>query len=350
MKSSGFCLRNYAQGQPRSILGQSIYGIEYLMESHATPLLLLPQSKLVENTVRFLQSKNWKIDTQKCGRYWICSQNLVSSLTKTKFYNRVSIPPLEMEVSLLDFSSKGKCSIPMRNIEIWEKRAHKLIAVNSHADLFSSAACMQQQTMSMPAFSRLLEAVAKWIKPATAMSTILTTEIFQARRDAVLATSKLLLENSNYELHNAPINSKTLFGNKIGSCQGQFWGPTNPVSAPLTVIADFLIYLFSEKKYQISTIKGYRSISNTLKFKTGNRIGSNPVLSELIWSFELQRPVQRSLTPKWDLSWVLVCLQKAPYEPLHKASKLHVTLKTACLLALATFTPFYANSSTLSIG
>ena len=50
----------------------------------------------------------------------------------------------------------------------------------------------------------------------------------------------------------------------------------NPVSAPLTVIADFLIYLFSEKKYKISTIKGYRSmISYTLKFKTGNRIGSN---------------------------------------------------------------------------
>ena len=76
----------------------------------------------------------------------------------------------------------------------------------------------------------------------------------------------------------------------------------NPISAPITVIADFLIFLFSEKKCQISTIKGYRSmISNTLKFKTGNRIGSNPVLSELIRSFELQRPVQRSLTPKWDI-------------------------------------------------
>ena len=51
----------------------------------------------------------------------------------------------------------------------------------------------------------------------------------------------------------------------------------NLVSAPLTVIANFLTYLFSEKKYQISTVKGYRSmISNTLKFKTGNRIGSNP--------------------------------------------------------------------------
>ena len=107
--------------------------------------------------------------------------------------------------------------------------------------------------------------------------------------------------------------------------------------APLTVIAEFLIYLFSEKKYQISTIKGYRAmISNTLKFKTGNRIGSNPVLSELIRSFELQGPVQRSLTPKWDLSWVLVSLQKSPFEPLHKAYKLHVTIKTAFLLALAT--------------
>ena len=47
------------------------------------------------------------------------------------------------------------------------------------------------------------------------MSTILATEIFQARCDAALATSKLLLENSNYELRNAPISSKTLFGNKI---------------------------------------------------------------------------------------------------------------------------------------
>ena len=59
-------------------------------------------------------------------------------------------------------------------------------------------------------------------------------------------------------------------------------------------------------------------------------------MSEFIRSFESQRPVQRSLTPKWDLSWVLACLQKAPYEPLHKASRLHITIKTAFLLALAT--------------
>ena len=64
--------------------------------------------------------------------------------------------------------------------------------------------------MSVQALLRLLEAVAKSIKHAMAMSTILATEIFQARCDAVLATSKVLLENSNHELRNAPVNSKTL--------------------------------------------------------------------------------------------------------------------------------------------
>ena len=53
-------------------------------------------------------------------------------------------------------------------------------------------------------------------------------------------------------------------------------------------------------------------------------------------SLELQCPVQRSLTPKWDLSWVLVSLQNSPFEPLHKASQLHITIKMAFLLALAT--------------
>ena len=55
MKFSGFCLRSlrpieeYAPAKPLS-------GIEHFMESHATPLLLLPQSKLVENIARFLQN------------------------------------------------------------------------------------------------------------------------------------------------------------------------------------------------------------------------------------------------------------------------------------------------------
>ena len=149
-------------------------GIELLMESHANPLLVLPQSKLVENTARFLQSK---IDTEKCGRDWICSKNLVSSLTQTEFYKSQSqyfstdnITLLESEASLLDLSSKGKCSIPIKKILNYGKRARKFIAIISFADLFSAAyLCMQQQTMSVPALSSLIEAVAKSIKHATAI-------------------------------------------------------------------------------------------------------------------------------------------------------------------------------------
>ena len=61
-------------------------------------------------------------------------------------------------------------------------------------------------------------------------------------------------------------------------------------------------------------------LSNTLKFKGGEKIGSDPFLSELLRSFELDRPVIRSLTPKWDLSCVLWSLTKEPYEPLTGAS------------------------------
>ena len=75
---------------------------------------------------------------------------------------------------------------PIRSIETWEKRARKLIVINSHADLVSFVAylCLQQQSMFVPALSRLLEAVAKLIKHATAISMSLATELFQARHDA----------------------------------------------------------------------------------------------------------------------------------------------------------------------
>ena len=149
---------------------------------------------------------------------------MITSLAPTKFYLSQSqncptdnLPSLEADSSLLDVSNNGRSAIPIKNLEAWEKKARNLIAINSLADLFSSAAyfCLQQQSMPVAAFSRLLEAVAKSIKHATAMSTTLATEIFQASRDAALASSKLLLESFSYELRNARIHSKTLFDGKI---------------------------------------------------------------------------------------------------------------------------------------
>ena len=91
----------------------------------------------------------------------------------------------------------------------------------------------------------------------------------------------------------------------------------DPIQATPHIVADFLTFLLSVKKCQVSTIKGYRStISNTLKYKTGYDFGSHRVLSELIKSFAKQRPVDRPLAPKWDLAFVLSHMCKAPYEPL----------------------------------
>ena len=79
-------------------------------------------------------------------------------LAPTKFYKSQNqylptetIPPLEANALLLDLSNKRRCSIPAKNLKAWEKRARKLIAINSHADLFSSAAylCLQQESMSV---------------------------------------------------------------------------------------------------------------------------------------------------------------------------------------------------------
>ncbi|MCG7878355.1 MAG: site-specific integrase [Candidatus Thiodiazotropha taylori] len=111
----------------------------------------------------------------------------------------------------------------------------------------------------------------------------------------------------------------------------------NPSKATPDIIADFLIYLFKDKNCQVSTIKGYRSmISNTLKFSSYFDIGNDPVLSELIKSFQTQRPVNRPLAPKWDLAFVLTFLCKEPYEPLNAASLIHLSMKTAFLLTMAT--------------
>ncbi len=99
----------------------------------------------------------------------------------------------------------------------------------------------------------------------------------------------------------------------------------DPVHPSIQQIADFFAFLFEARKLAVSTIKGYRAmLSNTLGFRGLSSIGSNPFLSELIRSFELSRPVFRSLTPRWDLSCVLWSLTRAPFEPLDKATTSHL--------------------------
>ena len=42
-------------------------------------------------------------------------------------------PHLDADTSQLVMSSRGKCSVPIKNLEVWEKRARKFVAINSCA-------------------------------------------------------------------------------------------------------------------------------------------------------------------------------------------------------------------------
>ena len=105
-------------------------------------------------------------------------------------------------------------------------------------------------------------------------------------------------------------------------------------SPPLKSIADFLLYLFQDRKLQPGTIEGYRS---AIADKLGNsptNICKDENLTHLLDSFHRDRPKGRRGVPSWNLSLVLHQLTKPPFEPLREASLKYLTFKTVFLLAL----------------
>ena len=67
--------------------------------------------------------------------------------------------------------------------------------------------------------------------------------------------------------------------------------------------------------------------------------GSAPILfglvADVIRGVALRQARTPRRVPQWDLVVVLAFLREAPFEPLHEASLLWLTLETAFLLALA---------------
>ena len=115
------------------------------------------------------------------------------------------------------------------------------------------------------------------------------------------------------------------------------WCITNQVDlqAPtVKSVADFLMYLFDDRKLQPSTIDGYRSaIADKLGHSTLN-ISQDENLTRLLDSFHRDRPKGRRGIPSWNLSLILHQLTKAPFEPIKESSLKYLTFKTVFLLAL----------------
>ena len=72
----------------------------------------------------------------------------------------------------------------------------------------------------------------------------------------------------------------------------------DPIDPSVMALADFLIFKFEEKKLAPVSVKGYRSaISSTLKHLSSGDFSSNPVLSDIIKSMELEKPVVSKVVP-----------------------------------------------------
>ena len=109
----------------------------------------------------------------------------------------------------------------------------------------------------------------------------------------------------------------------------------NPVKATVQQLADFLIFLFEEKKLAISSIQGYRSCISKVFLARGIDISHDRDLNMLVRNLSIERPVQHREAPRWDLMVVLRRLMRPPFEPMNMASLADMTRKLAFLLTLA---------------
>ena len=85
-----------------------------------------------------------------------------------------------------------------------------------------------------------------------------------------------------------------------------------------------------------ASIEGYRSMLSPILSQTVKLdLSHAKVVSDLMASFRAQRPRLPPALPDWDITFLLYCLSKEPYEPLDKISMQLLSFKTFFLVLLA---------------
>jgi hypothetical protein len=104
-------------------------------------------------------------------------------------------------------------------------------------------------------------------------------------------------------------------------------------------LAEFINFQFEQGK-AISTIKGYiTAVVGTLQVTDAtNKFTANDlVLSQMLRSFYIERPIRNNAAPKWNLAMVLYALTKHPFEPCLEVKSIDIiSRKTFFLILLAT--------------
>ena len=108
-----------------------------------------------------------------------------------------------------------------------------------------------------------------------------------------------------------------------------------PETASPPMVADFLIYLFRDRKCSARTVASYRSaLGNVLRFSSNYDPANDKILSQLIKGFKRQRPPTVRKVPSWDLGIVL--RHFARKENKNSSLSLHLlTAKCVFLISLA---------------
>ena len=106
------------------------------------------------------------------------------------------------------------------------------------------------------------------------------------------------------------------------------WGQeADSFTASISLIADFLTYLFQNKQLTQGTVAGYQT-AIAFAFK-------HMVLTVLLASFSREHPRRPRVLSQWDLSLVLIALTRAPFKPLQLAPPKFLAWKVFFLTLLA---------------
>lgn len=195
--------------------------IEDLLKTESKPSCSLPQAKVIKDTWKFLMAES-KNSFQKPD--WLIDSRVLAKMVPMKSYRchnesvpSAKAPELDSDHYLLKFSPSGSATLPLKNLTSMEDQARQMIRVLSYADTFSVAAfkCLEQEELNPTVLKRILQSLAISVRHAVGFSSVLAAELFNARRDATIASGKSLCDEAKAILKRVPLNSDTLFGGSL---------------------------------------------------------------------------------------------------------------------------------------
>ena len=109
----------------------------------------------------------------------------------------------------------------------------------------------------------------------------------------------------------------------------------DPCKATIPEIAEFFLFLRQKLELSVPVVKRYKAALNHVFSLIRLDLAASSVVSRMFRHFERSCSPQEIRPLDWNLSLILRCLSRPPFEPLMLASDKHLTWKTSFLLALA---------------